>query len=86
MSEHNQHFRNHETGYIECECCCKWALDAIEEKKRTVAAEPRARELEQALEKISNIPVKDHLGNYTFQLYARDIARAALHITDKAAK
>ena len=27
MSEHNQHWRNPETGESECECCCKWALD-----------------------------------------------------------
>lgn len=33
FEEHNQHFRNHDTGQIECQCCEKWALDAIEEKK-----------------------------------------------------
>ena len=31
--EHSQHFYNTETGQVECECCCKWALDMIEQDK-----------------------------------------------------
>lgn len=38
FEEHNQHFRNSETGQIECECCCKWALDA---EWRTMESAPR---------------------------------------------
>lgn len=31
--EHTDHWRNPETGYVECECCCKWALDAERDHK-----------------------------------------------------
>jgi cell division protein FtsB len=41
MSEHNQHWRNPETGQIECECCCKWALDyeRLEQENRELRAD-----------------------------------------------
>ena len=32
--EHSDHWRNPETGYIECSCCCDWALDAERDHKR----------------------------------------------------
>ena len=32
--EHSIHWRNPETGYIECSCCCGWALDAERDHKR----------------------------------------------------
>ena len=32
--EHSDHWRNPETGYIECSCCCDWALDAELEKEK----------------------------------------------------
>jgi hypothetical protein len=51
-----------------------------------VQLESRVRELEQALTRIEGLPYRDQDGNNTGQIYARDIALAALHVTDKAAK
>ena len=31
--EHSEHWRNPDTGQIECDCCCGWALDAEETHK-----------------------------------------------------
>lgn len=36
--QHSEHWRNPETGYIECECCQKWAMDMIEVKKQLAEA------------------------------------------------
>lgn len=34
---HTDHWRNPETGQVECECCCSWALDA--ERDASIIAE-----------------------------------------------
>jgi hypothetical protein len=34
--KHSEHWRNPETGQVECECCCSWALDA-EKDHREIA-------------------------------------------------
>ena len=42
MTHTSEHWRNPETGYVECQCCEKWALDVedlgnqVSELKRTV--------------------------------------------------
>ena len=40
--EHSKHWRNPETGQVECACCCSWALDHAELRLR-YAAERAAR-------------------------------------------
>jgi hypothetical protein len=44
MSEHGQHWRNPESGQVECECCCGWALDYERLKKDHQALVGRLRE------------------------------------------
>ena len=31
---HSEHWRNPETGQVECECCCSWALDCEQDRKQ----------------------------------------------------
>lgn len=53
MSEHNQHWRNPETGQAECECCCSWALDAERDRARIAALEAQLTEEREALTEIN---------------------------------
>ena len=57
--EHSDHWRNPETGYIECSCCCDWALDAERDHERIAAAEKRAADAEAQVKALSS-PVTRH--------------------------
>jgi hypothetical protein len=59
--EHSEHWHNPETGQVECECCCKWALDAHEDHK-TIAA------LHKQVERLS-APVTDAEARVSFETW-----------------
>ncbi len=56
---HSEHWLNPETGQVECECCCKWALDAAEDHIRTAKLEAEKKILSDALMQIIEICKKE---------------------------
>ena len=57
MSElHNQHWNNPDIGQAECECCCGWALDAEQDRKRIAALEQENAKLRWTLITETNLP------------------------------
>jgi hypothetical protein len=67
--DHNRHWRNPETGYEECECCCKWALDAAEDKRTIAQLQATVGQVREFLEAIV-IAFKEPDGGPYFKLRA----------------
>ena len=51
--KHSEHWRNSETGQVECECCCGWALDA-ERDHKTLASATRRAEIAERVQSFWN--------------------------------
>jgi hypothetical protein len=60
--EHSDHWRNPETGYIECSCCCDWALDAERDHKRIAALQSQLDALTWTEITPDNLPKKVFIG------------------------
>jgi hypothetical protein len=50
QEKHSEHWRNPETGQVECECCCSWALDydALRRRAREVIRAYEHKHLDDA--------------------------------------
>ena len=58
--EHSDHWRNPETGYIECSCCCDWALDAERDHKRIAELQSQLDALSWTKITPENLPKVGH--------------------------
>ena len=56
---HSEHWRNPETGYVECECCCKWALDYEALRKQLADAQAEGRR--QGIQDAGMICIQDSI-------------------------